>query len=208
MGLFYTQPKLQVPAREADGSWVFFGGAFKTFFISGDKHHFTSRQIFTPNNPYTGNGRASIATPPYHTHLYQTETFDVKSGTLAYCIDGKEGTLEAGQKVQIPPLRPHTFWNGSATENLDVHITVRGGDNPGFDETFVHNFYGYLSSQTMQGLAPNPFQMLLFMYSADVILMDIPLGLGSWANLIAGKLIGQNLLGMSAEYKEFSDESE
>jgi hypothetical protein len=112
----------------------------------------------------------------------------------------------------------------------------------------VHNFYGYLSSQTMQGLAPNPFQMLLFMYSADVILMDIPLGLGSWANLIAGtpprsllvetladhhyraflsfslllslpsyrhnphlqtgKLIGQNLLGMSAEYKEFSDDSE
>lgn len=77
----------------------------------------------------------------------------------------------------------------------------------------------------MQGLAPNPFQMLLFMYSADVILMDIPFGLGSWANLIAGmcnislvkqqladnltgKLIGQNLLGMSAEYKEFSDESE
>lgn len=48
------------------------------------------------------------------------------------------------------------------------------------------NFYGYLSSQTMQGLAPNPFQMLLFMYSADVILMDIPFGMGYWANLIAG----------------------
>jgi hypothetical protein len=43
--LVRLQPKLQVPAREEDGSWVFFGGAFKTFFISGDKEHFTSRQV-------------------------------------------------------------------------------------------------------------------------------------------------------------------
>ncbi|KAM0747533.1 hypothetical protein T439DRAFT_328771 [Meredithblackwellia eburnea MCA 4105] len=189
-----------------DGAWVFFGGDFKTYFISGDKDHFTSRQIFKAKSPHTGVGRTSTATPPYHYHLYQTETFAVKSGTLAYCIDGKEGKLEAGQSVVIPPYRSHTFWNDvDSGTDLDVHITVRGGDNPGFDETFVHNFYGYLSSQTMQGKAPNPAQMLLFLDSADVILSDIPLGLGGWANLIIGRYIGKYLLGMDSRYKVFDD---
>lgn len=77
----------------------------------------------------------------------------------------------------------------------------------------------------MAGGAPNPFQMLRFMHSADVILVDIPLGLGQWANLImgeflnvlcfcfcallkayfAGRWIGGYLLGMKASYKEFDD---
>jgi hypothetical protein len=37
------------------------------------------------------------------------------------------------------------FWSDPASGvDLDVNITVRGGPNPGFDETFVRNFYGYL----------------------------------------------------------------
>lgn len=36
-----------------------------------------------------------------------------------------------------------------------------------FDETFVHNFYGYLSSVTMAGKMPNPLQMLRFLDHAD-----------------------------------------
>lgn len=63
--------------------------------------------------------------------------FTQKSGTLAYCIDGEEGTLQEGESIVIPPYRPHTFWNDVASgTDLVVHITVRGGDNPGFDETF------------------------------------------------------------------------
>lgn len=138
-----TRPKI-----DADGAWNFFGGDFKTFFISGDKEHFTSRQIFKAGSPHTGAGRGSTATPPYHYHLYQTETFAVQSGTLAYCIDGKEGTLAAGESVVIPPYRHHTFWNEvSSGTDLDVHITVRGGDNPGFDEAFVHAFCKHLSTR-------------------------------------------------------------
>lgn len=35
------------------------------------------------------------------------------------------------------------FWSDPASgADLDVNITVRGGPNPGFDETFVRNFYG------------------------------------------------------------------
>lgn len=36
------------------------------------------------------------------------ETFDVISGTMHYLLDGKEGVLKPGEKVQIAPGRPHT----------------------------------------------------------------------------------------------------
>ncbi|TFK99559.1 hypothetical protein BDV98DRAFT_551387 [Pterulicium gracile] len=206
MSVFAKHP-LQRPQIDADGAWNFFGGDFKTYFIQSDEKSFTSRQIFKAGSPHTGVGRQSTATPPYHWHLYQTETFDVKSGSLCYFLDGKEGKLAAGQKVVIPPYVPHTFWNDpTAGTDLDVHITVAGGPNPGFDETFVHNFYGYLSSCTMQNLAPNVFQMLKFMDSADVVLMDFPFSSGRVANVLLGRWIGGYLGGYEAEYKEFRED--
>jgi quercetin dioxygenase-like cupin family protein len=136
--------------------WHFFDGALQTWKVKEDGKSFTSGQRFKAGNPHSGVGRKSTATPPYHIHLFQTETFDVKEGTLCYLIDGKEGKLQAGQKVDIPPYRPHTvsverierryrhsnmlltlrlnhqFWNDPSTgTDLVVQITVRGGDNPG-----------------------------------------------------------------------------
>ncbi|KAL8280048.1 hypothetical protein RQP46_007629 [Phenoliferia psychrophenolica] len=128
--LGFAPKNLTRPQITEDGAWNFFGGDFKTYFISGDKDHYTSRQIFKAGSPHTGAGRGSTATPPY----------------------------------------------------------------------------GYLSSVTMAKQQPNPAQMLLFMDSADVILVDIPLGLGGWANLIIGRWIGGYLLGMKASYKEFTEE--
>ncbi|KAF8150447.1 hypothetical protein K438DRAFT_1943584 [Mycena galopus ATCC 62051] len=192
--LFPKQP-LQPPVVEADGAWVFFGGAFRTYALkSGDDGSFTSRQIFAHSNPHTG------AIP---LALYQTETFNVNSGVLCYILDGKTGKLQAGESVTIPPEHWHTFWSDPASGvDLDVNITVRGGPNPGFDETFVRNFYGYLSSCTMQNLAPNPIQMLTFMYSADVIL-EMPLNLGRFANYVLGNWLGW-LGGFQSQYPVFA----
>lgn len=115
----------------------------------------------------------STAIPLNHSHLYQTEAFDVQRDTLCYLIDGKEGKLQAGQKVNISPHRPHTFWNESSTnEELCVHITVREGDKAGSDEEFVRNFYGYLSTVTMQGKKPNPLQTIRLLDDADVFLAE------------------------------------
>jgi hypothetical protein len=95
------------------------------------------------------------------------------------------------------------FWSDPAAGvDLVVHITVRGGPNPGFDETFVRNFYGYLSSCTMQNIAPNPVQMLTFMYSADVVL-EMPLNLGRFANYAMGNWLGW-LGGFKSEYPAFA----
>jgi len=77
-----------------------------------------------------------------------------------------------------------------------------------FDETFIHNFYGYLSSAIMQGHAPNLFQMLAFLDSADVVLVDFPLWTGRLANVVLGRWIGRGFAGYKVEYKEFSEDSE
>lgn len=80
----------------------------QTWKVKDDGKAFTSGQRFKADSPHTGQGRKSTATPPYHIHLYQTEIFHVKEGTMCYLIDGKEGKLETGQKADIPPHRPHT----------------------------------------------------------------------------------------------------
>lgn len=68
------------------------------------------------------------------------------SGTLCYKIDGKVGRLQQGESIRIPTYVKHTFWNDPETgKDLVVHVTVEGGDNDGFSDDFVHNFYGYLS---------------------------------------------------------------
>ncbi|KAJ7876164.1 hypothetical protein B0H14DRAFT_3545026, partial [Mycena olivaceomarginata] len=129
------------PIVEADSAWVFFGGAFRTYALkSRDDGSFTSRQIFGHSNPphWVRSRRDS----PYHWHLYQTETFNVNSGVLCYILDGKTGKRQAGETVSIPPRHWHTFWSDPASSvDLDVNITVRGGPNLGFDETFVRNSY-------------------------------------------------------------------
>jgi len=208
MSFLFPKHPLQAPRIDDEGAWNFFDGALRTFFIRGDGNSFTSRQIFRHSNPHTGAGRNSTATPPYHWHIYQTETFNVQSGVLCYDLDGKQGKLQAGETVTIPPYHYHTFWSDpDSGVDLDVHITVSGGPNPGFDETFVHNFYGYLSSVTMQGLSPNLFQMLAFLDHADVVLVDFPFWSGRLANLVLGRWIGRKLGGYDVEYKAFDQKA-
>ncbi|KAF5388770.1 hypothetical protein D9757_005630 [Collybiopsis confluens] len=228
------QHPLQTPKRDPDGAWDFFDGALKTWAVpnEGNPNSFTSRQVFKQSNPHTGNGRASTATrmlsfvwyttrkrpterhgpfstAPYHWHIYQTERFDVQSGVLCYDLNGEQGKLRAGESVTIPPYHYHTFWSDpEAGVDLDVHITVSGGPNAGFDDTFIHNFYGYLSSVVMQGKAPNLFQMLAFLDHADVVLVDFPLWTGRLANILLGRWLGRGLGGYQVEYKEFSEKSD
>ena len=134
-------PPLQRPHIDNEGRWHFFNGDLVAWKVSSDGDSFTSGQIFKAKSPHSGMGRKSTATPPYHTHLYQTETFDVQSGTLCYLIDGKEGKLLAGQKTSIPPHRPHTvgtdFWSdigqsvGLYSENSQSTLPVLVGSRNG-----------------------------------------------------------------------------
>lgn len=122
-----------------------------------------------------------------------------------------------------PPLQ---FWSDpDAKKDLDVHITVAGGDKPGyvmrwpgasslqrlhaltiaparsFDEDFVRNFYGYLSSRVLAGKAPNPLQMFRFLDDADVILVAPLPGYNLWSRVGVIRAIGTFLNVVLGEYR-------
>lgn len=53
---------------------------------------------------------------PEHIHPFQENRFEVLSGSLMFCINGKERQANAGETISIPPNTPHFFWNGSDKE--------------------------------------------------------------------------------------------
>lgn len=120
---------------------------------------------------------------------------------MHYLLDGKESFIEPGQKVVIPPGVPHTFWcDGKDGKDLEVLITVRGGPNPGFDGHFVRNFYGFLHSNALQGQKPNLIHAMAYMYDADVVIQDFPLGTGKAANYVMGLFLGKWIAGYSTKH--------
>jgi quercetin dioxygenase-like cupin family protein len=55
---------------------------------------------------------------PEHIHPFQENRFEVISGSLMFCIAGKERRVEAGESLSIPPRVAHYFWNSG---NQEVH---------------------------------------------------------------------------------------
>ncbi|ORY26950.1 hypothetical protein BCR39DRAFT_497647 [Naematelia encephala] len=197
------------PEIGEDGGWSFFNGHLKGYFISTGEHKYSYRQVYKANSPYSGAGRNSILTPALHYHLYQPETYTVNGGRMLYEIEGRRGVLEKGETFTFPPNTPHTFWSDESTgEDMDITTSIEGGPNVGFDEGFDHNFFGYWSSQVAQGKPLSPFQMLLFLYTADVVDASIPLGLGRAANFVLGLLVGKYLLGYEERYKAFDTKAD
>ncbi|TNY18435.1 hypothetical protein DMC30DRAFT_54920 [Rhodotorula diobovata] len=199
-----SQPLLAAPPPGPDGSLSFFDGALLVWNTTApDGSSFTSRQLFKANSPHTGRGRESTATPPEHWHLEQVETLEVLEGTMTYLLDGVESTAKPGDKVVVQPGQVHTFWSGSDQDLLMQATTTGGASGAGFDDSFVRNFYGYLSSCVAAGVAPSPFQVFRFLDSAGVA-VAAPLGLGRVMNVALGSIGGGLLLGYRTEYPEFA----
>ncbi|GAA5825277.1 hypothetical protein JCM11251_006915 [Rhodosporidiobolus azoricus] len=200
-----SKPALSRPNTTEDGGRAYFGGAMVLWSEETPEGRFVSRHLFKGDSPHTNKGKESIATPPLHYHIYQTETLEVLSGKMCYILSGKEDVAKKGDKIVLPPgpENAHTFWRSTEDdEDLMMAATVSGGPNEGFCDEFISNFYGYLSSVTMAGQSPSLFQMLHFLDDADVVLADPPFGLGRVLNVVLGRWLG-SLLGYKTRYAEF-----
>lgn len=62
-----------------------------------------------------------IAEP--HVHPRQTERFTVVSGRARGMVGGAEQTAEAGEEHVTAPGVPHSWWNDSAEEELQLRVT-------------------------------------------------------------------------------------
>lgn len=96
---------------------------------------------------------------PEHIHPFQENRFEIISGSLMFCIAGKERQVNAGEVVAIPPKVPHFFWNASDQE---VHYIQEF--RPALQsESFFETLFGLARDGKLnaQGL-PSLFDMAVF----------------------------------------------
>jgi mannose-6-phosphate isomerase-like protein (cupin superfamily) len=73
-----------------------------------------------------------------HLHPTVDERFEVERGTLAYRLDGEEGTAGPGDRLEIPAGTWHDWWQSGDGETI-VRVTVTPGDR---FEQLIANVWG------------------------------------------------------------------
>jgi len=118
------------------------------------------RIVFTKTAQQTGGElfelevfvRAGAPGTPEMIHPHQDESFKLLSGSLDFCIGGREQHLTAGESLVIPKGTPHNWWNVSDEE---AHALVELRPALRSEELFA-NLYGLCSEK---GSLPNPLQL-------------------------------------------------
>lgn len=157
-----------------------------------------------------GDGRISVPSGARYVGPLIAIILSVESQTpnvfvylrLATC---KSDHISLLTDLLCPPHRPHRhrFWaHASSTEDLvfTVWVEPQGLDH-GFDESFMRNFTGYLRDCERHKIAPSIFQILLFLYHADIVLTP-PFWTPVWLLVVLHHFlaywVGAGLLGLVA----------
>lgn len=188
------------------------GRSSVTFRAPGSEYIMTHR---IP--PTTQEHGLSIVAPPHHYHIYQDEYFHVQSGIGNFyrgfdkepfaVLSGQPGAQStSGVKAGVF----HKFENASQTDDLvvDIHLTPETYEN---EQRFFRNFFGYLDDCRRTKRAPNLFQLLVMLDSADTpVAVPMPFDwlarLASRALTTGGALVGRWLLGFRHTYSEYYEE--
>ncbi|KAH6716714.1 hypothetical protein BKA61DRAFT_309669 [Leptodontidium sp. MPI-SDFR-AT-0119] len=187
--------------------------------LSSMKFHAPGSQFIMTHQlpPVSPKNGTTIIQPPFHFHIYQTEYFNLRSGTghLYLGIDPKpfitlSDKPDAPRTASIPAGRYHRFENASKTEDLvvDVHLTPEDYEN---EQRFFRNFFGYLDDCKKAKTEPSLFQLLVFLHSADTPLA-LPLP-NEWLGIIVSRVFlvvvafwGKFILGYQDSYAEYYEE--
>ena len=62
--------------------------------------------------------RGFVAAP--HIHPRIEETFEIRSGSFAFVVDGEEGRVGAGERATVPVGTPHAWWNAGDEEGVAI----------------------------------------------------------------------------------------
>lgn len=192
---------------------IYEGGLSSVTFHAPDSQFIMTHRL-PPNGSKIG---VSIIQPPFHYHIYQSEKFNLRSGSgNFYCgVDPKpfitlSDTPDAPRIAFIPAGRYHRFENASQTEDLvvDIHLTPESYED---EQRFFRNFFGYLDDCKKSKKSPSLFQLLVFLHSADTPLA-LPLP-WEWLGRIASRVFifgvagwGKFILGYEDSYAEYYEE--
>lgn len=132
-----------------------------------------------------------------HTHPYQTERFEIESGTIAFKVDGKEIVAGPGETVVVPPKSSHKFWNAGDTEAVFV-CEVRPALQ--FERLLETMFALAGDGKTNRKGMPNPLRLAVIANAHfDDVRLPFPPAWVQKTGLLMGAPLGR-LLGFKPEY--------
>lgn len=189
---------------------IYEGGLSSVTFHEPDSKFIMTHRL-PPTTPENG---VSIIQPPFHYHIYQSENFNLQSGSgYFYCGTSPKPIITlsdapgAPRTATIPAGRYHRFENASKTDDLvvDIHLTPESYEN---EQRFFRNFFGYLDDCKKAKKSPSFFQLLVFLHSADTPLA-LPLPT-EWLGRIVSRVFlitvaywGKFVLGYKDNYAEY-----
>jgi mannose-6-phosphate isomerase-like protein (cupin superfamily) len=138
-----------------------------------------------------------------HVHPYQTERFEIESGTVAFKLDGKEIVAGPGETVIVPAGSSHKFWNAGETEARFV-TEVR----PALQfERLLETMFGLANDgKTNKKGMPNPLRLAVIANAHfDDVRLPFPPAWLQRAGLLMGAPVGR-LLGFEPAYDGAADE--
>jgi quercetin dioxygenase-like cupin family protein len=138
--------------------------------------------------------------PVTHFHPNQTETFEIKEGSIKLNVDGEEKTLRVGEIFTVPENVPHRWWNDSANETVKLIATFRPALNT---ETFLEQFYGLGNDdKTKPDGTPNFLQLMAMVRKYELFVAGPPVFVQKIMSIVLGT-IGR-LFGYKSYYPKYS----
>ena len=138
-----------------------------------------------------------------HVHPYQSERFEIESGTVAFKLDGKEIVAGPGETVVVPAGSSHKFWNAGETEARFV-TEVR----PALQfERLLETMFGLANDgKTNKKGMPNPLRLAVIANEHfDDVRLPFPPAWLQRAGLLMGAPVGR-LLGFKPAYDGAPDQ--
>jgi mannose-6-phosphate isomerase-like protein (cupin superfamily) len=132
-----------------------------------------------------------------HVHPYQSERFEIESGTIAFKVDGKEIVAGPGETVVVPAGSSHKFWNAGETEAVFV-TEVRPALQ--FERLLETMFALANDGKTNRKGMPNPLRLAVIANAHfDDVRLPFPPAWMQKVGLALGAPAGR-LLGFKPEY--------
>jgi quercetin dioxygenase-like cupin family protein len=132
-----------------------------------------------------------------HIHPFQTETFEIVAGKVAFKVDGEVVTAEAGDVLTVDPGQRHKFWNAGS----DVAV-FRTEVRPSLTfERMIETMYSLAADgKTNRKGMPNPLRLAVIAraHFDDARVPFVPVALQR-AGLALGAPLGR-LVGYEATY--------
>ena len=132
-----------------------------------------------------------------HMHPYQTERFEIESGTLAFEVSGEQIVAGPGETVIVPPKSSHKFWNAGETEAVFV-CEVRPALQ--FERLLETMFALANDGKTNRKGMPNPLRLAVIANAHfDDVRLPFPPAWVQKVGLVLGAPAGR-MLGFKPEY--------